>query len=175
MTESSRQHLLFDSEHRLRAENLPFDIVSTCPEKVSTDHVMLLCVCVVLQDVWYPLVKQFTFKSEFLPLLKAECKSIQAYYNVFYRHTRPHLTEDEISVLKNLEKEIDALLEEEFSRERGAFVRLCGRSPKDGEPLNKSQVYDDYQKNLSDLLADGHEMTINDKMTAIACTSWLKV
>lgn len=29
MTNLSKEHLSFDSEHRLRAENLPFDIVSS--------------------------------------------------------------------------------------------------------------------------------------------------
>ena len=119
-------------------------------------------------------MKQFTFKSEFLPLLKTECKAIQAFYNVAHRHTRPYLTRAEIISLKNLEKEIDGLLDRKFPKQ-SVFVRLCGRSPKDGEPLNKAQVYRDYQQNISALLSEGELMTMHTKMTAIARTSWLKV
>jgi hypothetical protein len=30
----------------------------------------------------------------------------------------------------------------------GCFVRLCGRSPKDGEPFNRQAVWDDYIRTL---------------------------
>jgi len=150
--DTATSHLSFDSEHRLRAENLPFDI-----------------------DVWYPLVASFTFKTEFLPLLKCECQAIQAFYNVSYRHARPHLTQAEISILRNLEASIDNLLDKSFSRQKGAFVRLCGRSPKDGEPLHRSHVLRDYEENLRNLLSEGQEVSLNTKMAAIARTSWLKV
>ena len=140
------------------------------------------------------MVKQFTFQSEFLPLLKSECHAIQAFYNVSYRHTRPHLTRKEITTLQNLEKAIDKLYQQHFTTKTGAFVRLCGRSPKDGEPLHKSKVYSDYQGHLTELLADEaagqqqqeqveelqeqeeeQEASLHLKMTAIARTSWLKV
>lgn len=122
------------------------------------------------------MVKQFTFQSEFLPLLKSECKAIQAFYNVSVRHTRPHLTNTEILSLRNLEKEIDALLLQYFSSDNGAFVRLCGRSPKDGDPLDKSQVYNDFQRHLSDVMSEtNQDVSLHTKMAAIARTSWLKV
>lgn len=38
---------------------------------------------------------------------------------------------------------------------RGCFVRLCGRSPKDGEPLNRQAVWDDYIRTLKRI--SGHE------------------
>mmetsp|Transcript_2909 Transcript_2909/g.5283 ORF Transcript_2909/g.5283 Transcript_2909/m.5283 type:complete len:642 (-) Transcript_2909:157-2082(-) len=162
MTELAQEHLTFDSEHRLRSENLPFDI-----------------------DVWYPRVKQFTFQTEFLPLLKTECAAIQAFYNVSYRNTRPHLTRSEIASLKNLEAEIDQLLLKHFSpAEQGAFVRLCGRSPKDGEPLDPTKVYESYLRHLADVHAEVQEqqhadqqgaVSLQSKMAAIARTSWLKV
>jgi hypothetical protein len=37
---------------------------------------------------------------------------------------------------------------------RGCFVRLCGRSPKDGEPLNRQAVWDDYIRTLKSI--SGH-------------------
>ena len=121
-------------------------------------------------------MKQFTFKSEFLPLLRTECKAIQAFYNVSYRHTRPHLTEQEIASLQNLEKAIDDLFVQHFPVQKGAFVRLCGRSPKDGEPLLKTHVYRDYEQHLAALRGEeGREVTMHMKMAAIARTSWLKV
>lgn len=152
----SKDHLSFNSEHRLRAENLPFDI-----------------------DVWYPVVKPFTFPSVFLPLQKSECKAIQAAYNVGVRGARKLLTREEIEILKNLQKSLDEVFDEHFSENgKGAFVRLCGRSPKDGEPYNMSQVYKEYQKHLEDILpgfSPGDTVDIKAKMTAIARTSWLKV
>lgn len=42
---SVEDRLAIYSEHKLRAENLPFDI-----------------------DVWYPALEKFTFRTEFIPL-----------------------------------------------------------------------------------------------------------
>lgn len=146
------EHLSFDSEHRLRAENLPYDI-----------------------DVWYPLVKSFTFRSVFLPLLKTECKAIQAYYNVVHRRTQSELTSQDIDALQRLKEDVDALLEREFSGKKECFVRLCGRSPKDGDPLHPQQVYADYNLKLESYLKEKKMTPTNAKMAAIAQTSWLKV
>ena len=38
----------------------------------------------------------------------------------------------------------------------GCFVRLCGRSPKDGEPLNRQSVWDDYTRTLQQLTGHTH-------------------
>jgi hypothetical protein len=120
----SAQFLSFDSEHRLRAENLCFDI-----------------------DTWYRNIEQFTFKSTFIPLRKTEASAILAYNDVSWRHKRATLTEGEVSLLRDLEATIDAeisvLLSTHYdnrsnSSNRGSdlrtdvaiFLRLCGRSPK---------------------------------------------
>ena len=42
----------------------------------------------------------------------------------------------------NLENDIDVNIKKHFPY--GAFIRLCGRSPKDGEPLNTNLIYEMY-------------------------------
>ena len=103
--------LSFDSEHRLRSENLCYDI-----------------------DCWYPILKDFTFISVFLPLKKCEALSIRRFHDVSWRHSSSHLSANEIDILKRLEDSInDALTElrnlanESLSEVPAtAFLRLCG-------------------------------------------------
>ena len=52
----------FDSEHRLRSENLPFDI-----------------------DVWYRPLARFTFPSLFIPLTRRAASAIVRNYDVAWR------------------------------------------------------------------------------------------
>jgi hypothetical protein len=141
--------LSFNSEHRLRAENLSWDI-----------------------DVWYPLVQDFTFRTVFIPLTLTEARAIQAFHDVSWRHMRKHLTRAEIDTLQRLEEDIDHKIKSEFPN--GAFVRLCGRSPKDGEPLDKERVLKQYEENLERVSSCGYDLTTT-KMMAIARTSHLKV
>ena len=63
--------LQFNSEHRLRAENLSWDI-----------------------DVWYPIVERFTFKTFFLPLSKEEARAILAFHDVSWRNAKQELSVD---------------------------------------------------------------------------------
>jgi gamma-glutamylcyclotransferase (GGCT)/AIG2-like uncharacterized protein YtfP len=145
-----QQQLSFNSEHRLRAENLSWDL-----------------------DVWYPLVKEFTFRTNFIPLVLEEAKAIRGFHDVSWRHLRKHLTQREIDVLQRLEEDIDSKIRSEFPN--GAFVRLCGRSPKDGEPLEKERVLKQYEENLVLVQKTfGFDKTTS-KMMAIARTNYLKV
>ena len=114
---------LISSEHRLRSENLAFDI-----------------------DVWYPMLKDFTFDTVFLPLRRREAIAIIHFYQTRYiknsATSTPSLTLYDIQILHSLESAISDLLSDpnrEF-RVHGAFMRLCGRSPKDAEPLNRDDV-----------------------------------
>lgn len=147
----SQTQLSFNSEHRLRNENLSWDL-----------------------DVWYPLVQEYTFRTIFIPLTLSEAKAIQAFHDVSWRHLRKHLTAEEITILRTLEEEIDQQLRGEFPN--GAFVRLCGRSPKDGEPLHKERIFQQYEENLkaTQLLHPEYDLTTK-KMIAIAQTNYLKV
>jgi gamma-glutamylcyclotransferase (GGCT)/AIG2-like uncharacterized protein YtfP len=172
-TLTAEMSLSFDSEHRLRSENLSFDI-----------------------DVWYPHLQEHTFRSVFVPLKRIEAEAIRAFHNVSWRHTRDSLTNEEISILSNLEAEITAVIAQEFG-ERGAFMRLCGRSPKDGEPLDREAPIRDYLHHVREILRhqratgvavdesiDIDSLTTlaavkaiepNIRMAAIARVSWLNI
>ena len=56
-----------------------------------------------------------------------------------------------MAILKNLEASLDKELKvlEGITGKQGAFVRLCGRSPKDGEPLQRHDVWEHYNSKLA--------------------------
>lgn len=144
------------SEHRLRSENLAFDI-----------------------DVWYPALSEHTFPTSFLPLTLDEARAILAYNDVSWRAARVALTRDEVATLERLERRIDAKLHDSFG-ERGAFLRLCGRSPKDGEPTDeriRAAVWDSYQSSLTQLVEKEHQpLDGNTRLAAVSRTRpWLRV
>eukprot|EP00698_Gefionella_okellyi_P004160 TRINITY_DN13882_c0_g1_i1.p1 TRINITY_DN13882_c0_g1~~TRINITY_DN13882_c0_g1_i1.p1 ORF type:complete len:628 (+),score=112.34 TRINITY_DN13882_c0_g1_i1:40-1884(+) len=140
--------LAISSEHRLRSENLAFDI-----------------------DVWYPSLAAFTFRSEFVPLTRTEALAIMNYQNTRYL-SRNRLTAEDVLVLQSLENRIAVSLQ---SFPKGAFLRLCGRSPKDAEPLDRSALRQQYATALDALLAAGNPLDANTKLRAIAKCHWLKV
>jgi hypothetical protein len=142
--------LFIDSEHRLRAENLSWDM-----------------------DVWYPSVQAVTFPTRFLPLTMNEARAILSFHDVSWRHAKEALLPEEIATLKGLEGSIDSMVRE-FPN-KCAFMRLCGRSPKDGEPLDRTTVLQKYQSELDSLTAAGLSLTGNTKMVAISRTSTLRV
>lgn len=146
------QQLTFNSEHRLRSENLSFDA-----------------------DVWYPLVSDFTAKSVFIPLHIKEARAIKAYHDVSWRNVRTHLFHDEVATLRSLETELDSIITEKFSP-NGTFLRLCGRSPKDGDPLSKAKIWNSYMQHLSEInSSDPEQPGLFNKLRAIARTSWMHV
>eukprot|EP01038_Epipyxis_sp_PR26KG_P016641 gene16641-22741_t len=155
-TASQKDYLAFDSEHRLRAENLSFDI-----------------------DVWYPKLQSYTFRSIFIPIKVEEAKAIQSFSNVSWRNVKDKLDKREVNCLKELEATIDAELSSHFADNNGnvnGFIRLCGRSPKDGEPLHREKVYNIYQMELNRLVNDeGYQLNANTKMIALTKTSTLHV
>ncbi|KAH3758821.1 hypothetical protein Pelo_9340 [Pelomyxa schiedti] len=122
--------LMINSEHRLRQENLAFDI-----------------------DVWYPALQRFTFDTVFVPLTRTEAAAIIAFYSCRYTQrdqfvvingdgvttTTCKFTCDAVAVLKKLTASLDAIINSQFKK-NGAFLRLCGRSTKDAEPLNRDRV-----------------------------------
>ena len=115
-------------EHRLRSENLAFDI-----------------------DVWYPPLAEHTFSTVFLPLTRFDAEAIVAYYNKVHRRVDKNhgFTDQVVDRLKSLEARIDTVLQREDSSfaKHGAFLRLCGRSPKDGEPTDpvlRAKIWESY-------------------------------
>ena len=143
--------LNISSEHKLRSENLAFDI-----------------------DVWYPILKDFTFFTVFLPLKRKEAIAMIHYYQQCYIKNGDQsdivLTPYDIEILKELEHEIDKLLSNKDYKfhVNGAFMRLCGRSPKDGEPLDRNMVRTTYNEQLSNLLSqsdnDNNDRSNNSNM-----------
>jgi hypothetical protein len=165
--------LSFNSEHRLRAENLSYDI-----------------------DVWYPKLKQFTMKSIFLPLKRNEAEAILAFHDVSWRNckAKPYLTRNEVKILQEFEKSIDEGIlmfhdqrklegkertdvPSSSSSDTSFFARLCGRSPKDGEPYCRTPVWESYQSVLRHLIEDGglDASSANTEMIAISRTKYLSV
>lgn len=146
--------LEINSEHRNRHENLAFDI-----------------------DVWYPLFEDITFKTYFLPLTREEAASISNYYSYRYL-SRKVFTYTDVCILNNLEKRIDTFISSKPDlKEKGAFFRLCGRSAKDGDPLESKKILEEYQENLKKMKNDYGMDPQNGttKLNAIAKTHWLKV
>ena len=98
-------------------------------------------------DVWYPLVKDITFKSYFIPLEREEGQVIFKYYK-----SKTDLTYSEYKILESLEKKIDTVIQNnENLKKNGAFIRLIDRSPKDGDPYNNEKVIEEYKSNLEKL------------------------
>ena len=104
--------LAINSEHRLRQENLPFDI-----------------------DVWYPSVSEFTPKSVFVPINKKQAIAIVGHYRSWIGisskvRVETPFGEEEMCTLIQLEAKIQTKIENFFGTSP-VFMRLCGRSPKD--------------------------------------------
>ena len=98
-------------------------------------------------DVWYPLVKDITFKSYFIPLEREEGKVIVKYYK-----SKADITYNEYKILESLERKIDTVIQNNDNlKKNGAFIRLIDRSPKDGDPYNNEKVLEEYKNNLEKL------------------------
>jgi hypothetical protein len=141
------------SEHKNRHENNPFDI-----------------------DQWYPVLKSITFKTFFLPLQFQEAIAIMHYYRQRYLY-RLELTYIDIYTLTNLEKKIQNFLNSNPILKSSAFFRLCGRSPKDGDPYSSKKVREDYYSNL-EKVSKFYNLDKNDpqtKVLAISRTNLLKI
>ena len=144
-----RDRLQISSEHKLRAENLPFDI-----------------------DVWYPALKDYTYFTKFRPLTIPEAKSLMAYYERRFME-RKLFTKNDVKILENLENDLDKKIKKYFPN--GAFLRLCGRSPKDAEPLDIDKLRENYKKNYNSLLEQGFKDEANTKLIAISRVNWMRV
>lgn len=146
--------LSYNSEHRFRHENLPFDI-----------------------DEWYPILEQITFKTFFLPLKMEQAEAMIAYYRSFCLR-RNDLQSSHTLILEDLEKQIDNLFSSNPALNRnGAFLRLCGRSPKDGDPYKPLRFFQEYKNNLEKISKEKNldKSKGNTKVMAISKTHWLVV
>ncbi len=147
------KQLAFNSEHRLRSENLAFDIDVWAPIFLNHNY----------EESYgnnYPasVVKPLTARSVFVPLTFKEAQAIRAFHDVSWRNSRspPMLTLEETQILKKLEQDLDDTLKKNFSSTSSspcAFVRLCGRSPKDGDPRDFSRIRKEYEFAVKSILA----------------------
>ena len=87
-------------------------------------------------DQWYEKCKEFTFKTEFLPVTKEEAKVIVKQYEInVLKQQDQTLDEKDYEIYKVLEEKIENVLQANFYDEEEdqavAFVRMSSRSPKD--------------------------------------------
>lgn len=133
--------------------------------------------CPFCLDQWYPLVEPITYKTYFIPLRLEQAEAITSYYKTKY-FEKDEFTRQHTIILEDLEKQIDELFEREPTlKNKGAFVRLCDRSPKDGHPNNPQYFYKQYLNNLEKISKEQKldKTKGNTKMMAIAKTNYLIV
>lgn len=152
-TESEASDLLqISSEHKLRSENLAFDF-----------------------DVWYPPLARFTFPSECIPLSRPEARALLHYQETRYLG-RGELSEADVRALQQLEARLHDRINAPGVYPEGAFLRLCGRSPKDGEPLARGRVREQYARELAKLREQGEDINAaNVRYQAVARVPCLRV
>mmetsp|Transcript_20420 Transcript_20420/g.61012 ORF Transcript_20420/g.61012 Transcript_20420/m.61012 type:complete len:625 (+) Transcript_20420:36-1910(+) len=156
---SKEDALAFDSEHLLRTENIPFDI-----------------------DNWYPKLAPFTFATIFLPLSRPEARAIIRYHWKVHMHRSAAagggFTMADADVLEALETRIDVAIDGHPSlASEGCFMRLCGRSPKDADPLDRGRIRREYHNALAAMAGDGTDparLTPEEKMLAAAKVGVMK-
>ena len=127
-------------------------------------------------DVWYPLVKEITFNSYFIPLEREEGKAILKYYDSQYLD-KGELTYKDIEILKKIENKIDDEIKKHNLEKKGAFLRLCLRSPKDGDPYESIKIYEEYKNNIEKLSKEysQNKDNYNLKLIAMLRTHSLKI
>ena len=103
-------------------------------------------------EQWYPIIKDFTFKTYFIPLEIEDAIAMSNFYEEKYLPNNKDsgkLTQEDITRIKNLENKIQNLIDSNPNlKSKGAFIRLSGRSPKDGEPYNMQKIKNNYNNNL---------------------------
>jgi hypothetical protein len=116
-------------KHRGRHEGVPFEI-----------------------EQWYPILKDYTFKTYFIPLEVEDAIAMRNFYNEKYLSTNKGINKlnyEDITRLKALEYKIQNIFDSNPNlKSKGAFVRLSGRSPKEGEPYDANKVIQKYENNL---------------------------
>ena len=98
-------------------------------------------------DVWYPMLKNITFKTFFIPLKYREVEAILD----FHYHIRKNqnvFTKEDTSILRNLEKKVDDCFKQNVELKNGAMFRLSGRSGKDLDYYDNEKIMQDYLDNL---------------------------
>ena len=103
-------------------------------------------------EQWYPIIKDFTFKTYFIPLEIEDAKAMSNFYEEKFLSNNKDsnkLTYEDIKRIKDLENKIQNIIDSNPNlKSKGSFVRLSGRSPKDGEPYDSKKIKNNYDNNL---------------------------
>jgi hypothetical protein len=98
-------------------------------------------------DVWYPMLKNITFKTFFLPLKYREAEAILNFHYMRKRN-EPIFTKEDTAVLRHLEQKVNRCFQEHEELKKGAMFRLSGRSGKDLDYYDNEKIMQDYLNNL---------------------------
>ena len=120
-------------------------------------------------DVWYPFLKDITFKTYFVPLKYKEAEAVLNFNYFKNKNQNDRFTKEDTKILRNLEKKIDHYFQTYDDLKNGAMFRLSGRSGKDMDYYDNKKIYDLYQQNLEKVSKKlGTDKTdINTKYVAI--------
>ena len=99
-------------------------------------------------DVWYPFLKDITFKTYFIPLKYREVEAIINFSYLRNKNKPDYFTKEDTDVLKNLQKKIDHYFNTIDDLKNGAMFRLSGRSGKDLDYYDNKKIIKDYHDNL---------------------------
>ena len=99
-------------------------------------------------DVWYPFLKDITFKTYFIPLKYKEAEAILNFNYYRNKGKKDKFTKEDTKILRNLEKKVEHYFETHDDLKNGAMFRLSGRSGKDMDYYDNEKIYSLYQENL---------------------------
>jgi hypothetical protein len=89
-------------------------------------------------DEWYHKIIQATFRSEFLPLTKAEAIIMINHWKTVTSNSDD--SHEIPSELQNLSHRIDEIIQGSFNSNEGVFVKLSTRSPKDSKTIFRKAI-----------------------------------
>ena len=98
-------------------------------------------------DVWYPMLKNITFKTYFIPIKYREADAILNFH--LYRNKKEEVfTKEDTKVLLQLQEKVDHYFKANEDLKNGAMFRLSGRSGKDMDYYDNEAIYKAYLDNL---------------------------
>ena len=99
-------------------------------------------------DVWYPMLKSITFKTYFIPLKYREAEAIINFNYLRNKNREGFFTKEDTKVLRQLQQKVDHYFNTIDDLKNGAMFRLSGRSGKDMDYYENTEIFKAYQDNL---------------------------
>ena len=118
--------------------------------KVNWDHKYRHENMSVDMDVWYPMLKEITFKTYFIHIYRREAEAILNFYE-YKNKNKNFFSSEDTKILVNLQTRIDYYFNKYDDLKNGAMFRLTGRSGKDMLFYDNQKVYKTYLKNLEEI------------------------